>query len=347
MKAGAVRLWMRHEERADEQRAPIVPADVHGLIGQGVEITVEESAQRVFPAGEYAAAGCHLAPAGSWVAAPVDVYVLGIKELPAEPAALRHRHIFFGHAFKGQAGGRELLDRFVAGGGALLDLEYLVDDQGRRLAAFGYWAGYVGAALAVLQAGGRLRRPLAPTTRSELDHAVAALAPRPPLRALVIGALGRSGRGACDALSASGVPVTRWDVAETSDNLDRLDLLSHDLLVNTVLATTPVPPFVRPADVSDGTRRLSVISDVSCDVTSDCNVLPIYDAVTTWQEPVRRLSEVPPLDLIAIDNLPSLLPREASVDFSAELTPHLPALADPAGVWNRCLASFTKAIKGA
>ena len=39
------------------------------------------------------------------------------------------------------------------GGGALLDLEYLTDDHGRRLAAFGYWAGYVGAALAVLHAG--------------------------------------------------------------------------------------------------------------------------------------------------------------------------------------------------
>jgi saccharopine dehydrogenase (NAD+, L-lysine-forming) len=347
MMTGAVRLWMRHEERADEQRAPIVPADVRALIGLGVEITVEESAQRVFPASEYAAAGCQLASPGSWVDAPGDVFVLGIKELPAEPAALRHRHIFFGHAYKEQAGGRELLDRFVAGGGALLDLEYLVDDQGRRLAAFGYWAGYVGAALAALQARGRLRRPLAPMTRSELDHELAASAPCPPLRALVIGALGRSGRGACDALGASGVAVTRWDVAETGDNLDRQELLSHDLLVNTVLATTPVPPFVRPTDVSDAARRLSVISDVSCDVTSDRNVLPIYDAVTTWQEPVRRLSEVPPLDLIAIDNLPSLLPREASVDFSAELAPHLPALTDPIGVWKRCLASFTKAVGGA
>jgi saccharopine dehydrogenase (NAD+, L-lysine-forming) len=344
--AGAVRLWVRHEERADEQRAPIVPADVPGLIGQGVEITVEESAQRVFPASEYAAAGCRLAPEGSWVDAPADVFVLGIKELPAEPVALRQRHIFFGHAFKGQTGGRELLDRFVAGGGALLDLEYLVDDQGRRLAAFGYWAGYVGAALGVLQAGGTLRPPLVPTTRSELDHELAALALRPPLRALVVGALGRSGRGACDALSAAGVPATRWDVAETGD-LDRRSLLDHDLLVNTVLATTPVPPFVRPEDVSDGARRLSVISDVSCDVTSDCNVLPIYDAVTTWREPVRRLSEVPPLDLIAIDNLPSLLPREASVDFSTELARHLPALANPAGVWSRCLASFTDAVQGA
>ena len=53
------------------------------------------------------------------------------------------------------------------------------------------------------------------------------------------------------------------------------------------------------------------------------NVLPVYDTTTTWHDPVRRLREEPPLDLIAIDNLPSLLPREASTDFSAALLPQL------------------------
>jgi saccharopine dehydrogenase (NAD+, L-lysine-forming) len=53
----------------------------------------------------------------------------------------------FGHAFKGQHAGKALLARFRAGGGTLYDLEYLVDEAGRRLAAFGYWAGYAGAAV--------------------------------------------------------------------------------------------------------------------------------------------------------------------------------------------------------
>ena len=39
---------------------------------------------------------------------------------------------------------------FRAGGGALYDLEYLTDDTGRRLAAFGYWAGYAGAGFSEL-----------------------------------------------------------------------------------------------------------------------------------------------------------------------------------------------------
>ena len=36
-----------------------------------------------------------------------------------------------------------------------------MDDGGRRLAAFGFWAGYLGAALAVLHHRGGLRGPAA------------------------------------------------------------------------------------------------------------------------------------------------------------------------------------------
>ncbi|WP_228979347.1 saccharopine dehydrogenase [Streptomyces sp. DH12] len=343
-------LWMRHESRASEHRAPLVPEDAARLVAQGATITVEESPQRAFPLGAYTAAGCRTAPAGSWTDAPDDVFVLGLKELPAEPAALRHRHVYFGHAYKAQAGARELLDRFAAGDGALLDLEYLTDDAGRRLAAFGYWAGYVGAALAVLHRRGNLPAPLAPMDKAWLDAALAA-GPAGPGgadgadRALVVGALGRSGRGACDALEAAGIAPTRWDVAETRD-LDRGALLDHDILVNAVLVTRPVPPFLRPEDLDDPRRRLSVVADVTCDVTSECSVLPVYDGTTDWQRPARALrGGERPVDVIAIDNLPSLLPVEASRAFSAELSPHLARLGTGDPVWKHCLGSFEAALR--
>ncbi|KJY37795.1 saccharopine dehydrogenase [Streptomyces katrae] len=289
-------LWMRHEARPTERRAPLTPQDAARLVEAGVRITVEESAQRAFPLADYTAAGCATAPTGSWhEQAPDEAYVLGLKELPAGPGApaLRHRHIYFGHAYKGQAGARELLARFTAGGGALLDMEYLTDEAGRRVAAFGYWAGYVGAALAVLHHRGALTAPLVPTDRPALDA-----------------------------------------------------LLAHDLLVNTVLTTTPVPPFLTKADLDEPARRLSLVSDVTCDVTSDCNVLPVYDETTTWDAPVRTLRDGDrPLDLIAIDNLPSLLPVEAATAFSAELAPHLLRLAEWDGVWARALHSFRTAVE--
>ncbi|MFH9013075.1 saccharopine dehydrogenase [Streptomyces sp. NPDC017943] len=336
-------LWLRHEARTTERRTPIVPDDARRLVGNGAALTVEESPQRVFPIEDYAAAGCRVAPAGSWVSAPPDAVVLGLKELPDEPAELTHRHVFFGHAYKGQPQAAGLLRRFTAGGGALYDLEYLVDDTGRRLAAFGFWAGYLGAALAVLQHRGRLRAPLTPTTKKELDERLEPAAGDEEFTALVVGALGRSGRGARLAFAAAGTDPTCWDLAETRD-LDRPALLRHDVMVNAVLATTPVPPFVREPDLDDPGRRLRTLCDVTCDVGSPLNVLPVYDETTDWDAPARRLRDTPPLDLIAIDNLPSLLPLESSTDFSAAL---LPLLLDfgVSGPWGRCLDRFREAVR--
>ncbi|MFF7971401.1 saccharopine dehydrogenase [Streptomyces sp. NPDC007905] len=336
-------LWLRHEARTTERRTPVVPADARRLIENGVRLTVEESPQRVFPLEEYEAAGCRTAPAGSWVTAPPDAVILGLKELPDEPPVLAHRHISFGHAYKQQPGAAALLRRFAAGGGALLDLEYLVDEHGRRLAAFGFWAGYLGAALAVLQHRGRLRAPLRPTTKEELDATLEPVADDPAFTALVIGALGRSGRGASAAFDTAGVAQTRWDLAETRD-LDRPALLGHDVMVNCVLALTPVPPFLRESDLDDPARRLRTLCDVTCDVGSPLNVLPVYDRTTDWTDPARRLRKEPPLDLIAIDNLPSLLPRESSTDFSAALLPQLLDFGT-AGPWGRCLDRFHQACR--
>ncbi|MGW0600297.1 saccharopine dehydrogenase [Streptomyces sp. NPDC002776] len=335
-------LWLRHEIRSTERRTPIVPADARRLVESGMTVTVEESVQRIFPVEEYERAGCRIAPAGSWESAPEDAVVLGLKELPDGPELLIHRHVFFGHAYKRQPGAAALLRRFTAGGGALYDVEYLVDDDGRRLAAFGFWAGYLGAALAVLQHRGRLAVPLVPTAKEELD---ALLREGEEFTALVIGALGRSGRGACEAFRAAGAEPTRWDLAETRA-LDRPALLAHDVMVNAVLAASPVPPFLRDADLDDPARRLRTLCDVTCDVGSPLNVLPVYDRTTDWTAPARRLRERPPLDLIAIDNLPSLLPRESSTDFSAALLPQLLQFGTGAA-WVRGLGRFHQACREA
>jgi len=329
-------LWMRHESRSTEARAPLAPVDAGRLVSHGHVVTVEESPSRVFPIDDYRAVGCAVAPAAGWPSAPEDCHILGLKELPPEPAELRHRHIYFGHAFKGQAGAKALQDRFVRGGGTLLDLEYLVDSDGRRLAAFGYWAGYVGAALAVLHFSGMSVGPLQASSQESLDSALRRVTARP--RVLIVGALGRCGRGARDALAVAGISPTPWDVEETRV-LDRPGLLGHDILVNAVATNRSVPPLLTVADVASDSRRLALVVDVTCDVASAFNLLPIYDSVTTWEVPVRRLAGGPaPLDLIAIDNLPSVLPREASMAFSAEMVgPLLNLDGEP---WRRCAELF-------
>ena len=346
----APHLWVRAEPRAHEARVGIMPEGVARLIRDGFEVTVEASLARAVPTEDYAAQGARIVPEGSWVSAPTDAIIFGLKELPDDGTPLPHRHIMFGHAYKGQPDGQRLLARFKAGGGTLLDLEYLTDDTGRRVAAFGYWAGFAGAAVAlqcwIAQASGGIAGPVA--AKASAAHLVAELqgqlvslgAHRPT--ALIVGAKGRVGTGAADLCRELGVPATLWDIEETAHGGPFPEILAHDIFLNCILARPGTPVFV-PASAKVASRRLSVIGDIACDPTSDFSPIKVYDRVTDWTAPAHRVHQSPPLDVTAIDNLPSLMPLESSQDFADQLLPHLHDLPDGA-VWERARAIFERAI---
>ncbi len=345
-------LWVRAEQRPQEERVGITPEGVRALIGAGIRVTIEDSSQRALPLQPYLDAGAEAAPFASWPDAPQDAIIFGLKELPADGTPLRHRHIFFGHAFKGQPAGQVLLARFRAGGGVLYDLEYLTDPEGRRVAAFGYWAGYAGAAVALLAYGAQARGGLcAPVARfadqTMMRDAVAqALEGLTPPRVLVIGALGRVGTGAGDLCRALGLPLTEWDMAETAHGGPFPEVLTHEVFLNCILARPGTPVFV-PEEAARAPRALRVIGDIACDPDSEFSPIKVYDRVTDWARPVLRVTGQPPLDVMAIDNLPSLLPVESSLDFAAQLLPHLMTLDRLGeGVWARARAEFDKNIRG-
>ena len=343
-------LWIRAETRANEARVGITPEGVGNLRAAGMGVTVERSDDRCIPDAEFAAAGAELAPAESWPDAPAEAIIFGLKELPEVDTPLVHRHIMFGHAFKGQPSGRRLLDRFKAGGGTLYDLEYLVDETGRRVAAFGYWAGFAGAAVGLhcwmAQQSGKIAAPV--TTHASASHLMTGLqadlvrlgTARPT--ALVIGALGRVGTGARDFCRQMGVATTDWDIAETQHGGPFPEVLQHDLFFNCILARPGTPVFV-PASAKNAHRSLSVIGDIACDPDSDFSPIKVYDRTTSWDVPALRVHDAPPLDVTAIDNLPAMLPRESSEDFADQLLPHLQALDELGdGVWGRAAQTFAR-----
>lgn len=340
-------LWVRAEQRPNERRVGLTPDGARQLIAAGIRVTVEESRDRAIGIAGYRDAGAEIAPQNSWPGAPGDAIVFGLKELPEDGTPLNHRHIMFGHAYKGQPAGQELLGRFVAGGGTLYDLEYLVDETGRRVAAFGYWAGFAGAAVALgcwlAQQAGGIAGPISPSTGSDaLCRSLATrLGDRRP-RVIVIGALGRVGTGAADFCAAMGLPVTGWDMAETAHGGPYPEILGHEIFLNCIFARPGTPVFV-PADTGTRPRRLSVIGDIACDPASDFSPIKVYDRVTDWQSPALRVHDDPPLDVTAIDNLPSLLPRESSEDYAAQLLPSLLTIGSlEAGVWARAKADFDR-----
>ncbi len=339
-------IWIRAEERENEERTGVTPLGVARLIDAGHSVTIEESRQRSIPLGDFVAMGAVSAPEASWPDAPADAIIFGLKELPETDTPLRHRHIMFGHAYKGQPAGQRLLKRFKAGGGTLYDLEYLVDDTGRRVAAFGYWAGFAGAAVSVLawaaaERGGQAA-PVSTERSAEalVDRVKQALSGLTPPDALIIGALGRVGTGAAELCRAVGVRTTLWDMAETASGGPFPQVLDHGIFLNCILARPGTPVFV-PATAKTASRTLRVIGDIACDPDSAFSPVKVYDRATTWADPVVRVHDDPVLDVMAIDNLPSLLPRESSEDFAAQLLPHLIAIsAIDSGVWGRAKSEF-------
>ena len=336
-------IWLRAETKRLEARRALSPTNAGKLITHGFQLTVEHSTQSIFDDREFEDLGCERVAENSWQnEAPADAYILGLKELPLSAAPLVHRHIYFAHAYKGQMGWEDVLRRFTAGGGSLFDLEYLTNGDGRRVAAFGFWAGFAGAAVAIrawraqLDNGTLHNLESYRNQQAMIEDLVHTLEDRRP-RMIVIGAHGRCGQGARAVADKLGLEVPSWDTEETKAGGPFPEILAHDIFLNCVFLNSRIPPFLTSEDLAVEPRALSVICDVSCDPTSDLNPLPLYSECTDFANPCLRIMDGSPgLDLIAIDHLPSLLPAESSDDFSSQLLPSLLDIRDDtAGVWRR------------
>lgn len=70
--------------------------------------------------------------------------LFGIKEVNTDSLLTNKHYFFFGHIAKMQAYNRNLLKSMISKMITFTDYEYLVDNDGKRVCAFGWWAGAVG-----------------------------------------------------------------------------------------------------------------------------------------------------------------------------------------------------------
>jgi saccharopine dehydrogenase (NAD+, L-lysine-forming) len=221
-------LWLRCEKKEFERRSALTPTTARKLIEAGFQVSVERDEQRIFDDEDFEKSvwllprvlhdqyhfrvGCTLVANNSWPSAPISTPIIGLKELEVLVTPLPHTHIQFAHCYKNQVGWAEVLARFAQGKGTLYDLEFLVDEKGRRVAAFGYHAGFAGAAAGVLAAVAKRKgdqlASLKPYENEEcmITHIRESLGDSAStLRVLVMGALGRCGRGAVDLCKKIGL----------------------------------------------------------------------------------------------------------------------------------------------
>jgi hypothetical protein len=370
------KIWLRHETKAKEQRVTLTPTGCATLIAAGYQVTVERSPTRIIPDIEYEAVqGVTMVDTNVWRTLEHDpnLLIVGLKEfgtpeehaslLEATDGAVVNAHTYFAHCFKGQDGWEKVLEAYKKGGGngVLYDYEFLWNQNKHNVgAAMSPFAGFVGCAQGIRawcwqvyheSAGGNAPPlpPIVPSTKaklvedlkSQVDIAVAAGTNKP--KVMVMGALGRCGSGARECAHACGLETIDWDMEETKKGGPFPEILGANIFVNCILLRDKMPPFLTLDMIDDPTlqadRNLRVIADVSCDPNSEFNPIPVYNRITSWEEPALRVrdgktgSSALPLDVISVDNLPSVLAEEASVAFGDTL---LPLLLDYPGCscWN-------------
>jgi len=311
-------LYIRAETRANEYRTPLVPEDVARLIAAGHTCLVQTSETRCFTDDTYRYAGATVVNE-PWYSYPTAL-IIGLKELDHLEQLHCNTHLFFSHSRKGQEGAQRIIDAFANSQSLLYDLEYLTE-KGKRLVSFGYYAGLVGTVLGLRQYYNKEHAlPDIANLRPWTTYADILSFYRPTSPRVVIVGDGKSSKGAQHILDTLGLTYT---VKRRGEEVD----LTCDMLINCI---TLDPSFTNVWIPT--VSKQQVVVDISCDYAKENNPLPFYKEATTWETPVYRWNEV---SLIAIDNLPSLLPRESSIEFSRQLTPLIDNYGDD--TWERAL----------
>jgi len=135
-------IGIRREDKGPwEKRVPLVPADVARLVREeGVPISIQPSTTRIFSDEEFRDAGATVTEDLSGCE-----IVVGIKEIPLPSILPSKTYMLFSHTIKGQPHNMPMLRRFLDRKCTLLDHELVTGEDGKRLIAFGRFAGMAAA----------------------------------------------------------------------------------------------------------------------------------------------------------------------------------------------------------
>jgi len=113
-------------------------------------------------------------------------------------------------------------------------------------------------------------------------------------------------------------------------NFQRFTAVS-DLLFAAAFWDHRAPKLFELKDIQSPDFKISVIADITCDIngsvptTSKASTLdePVYDVDKSTLSPIPAFEEKDSISVMAIDNLPSELPRNASEEFGNQLIEHI------------------------
>jgi saccharopine dehydrogenase (NAD+, L-lysine-forming) len=328
-------IYIRRESVDNERRTPIVPKDIKNLVSAGITVVVQYSDNRIYRDEEYEKEGAILTNK-PWYSEEYSNYlIIGLKELDHIEHLHNHTHMYFSHSFKNQTNAKKILDAFSKSNSSIYDFEYFLDNN-KRYIAFGHYAGIVGAVLGLQQYTSRnnniqdINNLKSYSSYSSLIKTVSFST----VKIALIGSEGRCASGVKKILDTLGMIYTPFTKSDSISGLENYDIVYNCIVLDEFYSHIwfdKTTHFTKPI----------VIVDISCDYSKKNNPIKLYTQATTWEHPVFKYNEF--VDIIAIDNLPSLLPKESSDEFSYLCTKLL--LSFGTEIWIKCLEKFKVATE--
>lgn len=350
-----------------DRRVPLTPEQVRSIIKSHPDVLIkcQKSDIRCFQDEEYAQAGATLVDDVS----DCDI-ILGVKEVPLEMLSNGKTHFFFSHTIKKQAYNRHLLQAIIQKKIRLIDWECLTNKSGKRLIAFGRYAGIVGAYNGILTYGKRYNlfhlRPA--HTCFDLDDLRTEFSKvaLPKIKIILTGG-GRVSKGAMEVLDGMGIRKVSpaeflnehfneavytqlnsrdYNKRKTGGIFDRDEFYSDptkyesnflpyarkaDLLIAGAFWDPRAPVLFTKEDISASDFKIHVIADITCDIegsipsTKQPSTIedPVYDYNPSNDRVEEAFTDEGNITVMAVDNLPCELPRNASEDFGKEFVAHI------------------------
>jgi alpha-aminoadipic semialdehyde synthase len=135
-----ITIGIRKEDKGIwECRTPLTPQALKEL-QPAHKFIVQPCSRRIFANSQYRNAGATLSEDLS----DCDL-ILGIKEVPEDKLLNDKAYMFFSHTHKGQRHNMKLLKNILEKNVTLIDYEMMTDEKGKRMVAFGRYAGIAGA----------------------------------------------------------------------------------------------------------------------------------------------------------------------------------------------------------
>ncbi len=284
-----------------------------------LDIVVQPAVGRCYSDLEYKQAGVRLREDLS----DRDV-LLGIKETPVQQLIPNKTYLIFSHTIKEQPYNRPLLQAVLQKNIRLIDYEVLTDETGKRLIAFGVFAGMAGAHNALYTWGKRSGQFELKRLKDYKDYAEARAIYQqmnwPPIKIVLTGT-GRVGKGAALVLRDMGIRQVEpmafldQDFGEAVftqlrvpdyirhpegqafenkafyNNPDKFISAFHpytrqaDLMINGIYWDKRAPTFFSIADMRSNDWAIQVIADVTCDIAPESSI-PSTLRATTIEDPV-------------------------------------------------------------